>query len=115
MEERCVADGNERLRFHCSTMLCSLGGGGVCGSPYCCVCSTLRHGFAGKFAFLPVRHAILVCRASWRGASAAVPRTTRWPSTPWCPRADGNDDVELLMFNPEPCSRASSSSTAASQ
>lgn len=88
-EERCVADGNERLRFHCSTMLCSLGGGGVCGSPYCCVCSTLRHGFAGKqadvdgiatyasawaahaslpadvereFAFLQVRRAMLVCR-----------------------------------------------------
>ncbi|CAN6301457.1 unnamed protein product [Urochloa humidicola] len=88
-EERCVADGNERLRFHCSTMLCSLGGGGACGSPYCCVCSTLRHGFAGKqadvdgiatyasawaahaslpgdvereFAFLQVRRAMLVCR-----------------------------------------------------
>ncbi|CAL4938655.1 unnamed protein product [Urochloa decumbens] len=90
VEERCVADGNERLRFHCSTMLCSLaGGGGACGSPYCCVCSTLRHGFAGKqadvdgiatyasawaahaslpddvereFAFLQVRRAMLVCR-----------------------------------------------------
>ena len=89
VEERCIADGNERLRFHCSTMLCSLGGGGVCGSPYCCVCSTLRHGFAGKqadvdgiatyasawaahaslpgdvereFAFLQVRRAMLVCR-----------------------------------------------------
>lgn len=88
-EERCIADGNERLRFHCSTMLCSLGGGGVCGSPYCSVCSTLRHGFAGKqadvdgiatyasawaahaslpadvereFAFLQVRRAMLVCR-----------------------------------------------------
>ncbi|CAL4913689.1 unnamed protein product [Urochloa decumbens] len=91
VEERCVADGNERLRFHCSTTLCSLGGGGggACGSPYCCVCSTLRHGFAGKqadvdgiatyasawaahaslpddvereFAFLQVRRAMLVCR-----------------------------------------------------
>ncbi|CAN6289945.1 unnamed protein product [Urochloa humidicola] len=90
VEERCVADGNERLRFHCSTMLCSLaGGGGACGSPYCCVCTTLRHGFAGKqadvdgiatyasawaahaslpddvereFAFLQVRRAMLVCR-----------------------------------------------------
>ncbi|KAL6907519.1 hypothetical protein ACP4OV_002558 [Aristida adscensionis] len=92
VEERCIADGNERLRFHCSTMLCSLGGGGgggVCGSPYCCTCSILRHGFAGKqadvdgiatyasgwaahaslpddvereFAFLQVRRAMLVCR-----------------------------------------------------
>uniref|UniRef100_A0A0D9VS92 C2H2-type domain-containing protein n=1 Tax=Leersia perrieri TaxID=77586 RepID=A0A0D9VS92_9ORYZ len=89
-EERCVADGNERLRFYCSTMLCALGGaGGVCGSPYCCTCSILRHGFAGKqadvdgiatyssgraahaslpddvereFAFLQVRRTMLVCR-----------------------------------------------------
>ncbi|KAL5210858.1 hypothetical protein ABZP36_006481 [Zizania latifolia] len=88
VEERCIADGNERLRFYCSTMLCSLGAG-VCGSPYCCTCSILRHGFAGKqadvdgiatyssgraahasltedvereFAFLQVRRAMLVCR-----------------------------------------------------
>ncbi|KAG8074369.1 hypothetical protein GUJ93_ZPchr0006g42490 [Zizania palustris] len=88
VEERCVADGNERLRFYCSTMLCSLGAG-VCGSPYCCTCSILRNGFAGKqadvdgiatfssgraahaslpddvereFAFLQVRRAMLVCR-----------------------------------------------------
>ncbi|XP_040378077.1 uncharacterized protein LOC102703476 [Oryza brachyantha] len=88
VEERCIADGNERLRFYCSTMLCTLGAG-VCGSPYCCTCSILRHGFAGKqadvdgiatyssgraahaslpedvereFAFLQVRRAMLVCR-----------------------------------------------------
>ncbi|GJN08365.1 hypothetical protein PR202_ga26276 [Eleusine coracana subsp. coracana] len=86
-EERCIADGNERLRFHCSTTLC--GAGGACGSPYCRACSTVRHGFAGKqadvdgiatyasaraahaalpgdleqeFAFLQVRRAMLVCR-----------------------------------------------------
>lgn len=93
-EERCIADGNERLRFHCATALCSQlgsggGGGGVCGSPYCCACTILRHGFGGKqadvdgiatyssgwaahaslpdevereFAFLQVRRAMLVCR-----------------------------------------------------
>lgn len=88
VEERCIADGNERLRFHCSTMLCSLGAG-VCGSPYCCTCTILRLGFAGKqadvdgiatyssgcaahaslpedvereFSFLQVRRAMLVCR-----------------------------------------------------
>ncbi|KAJ3682665.1 hypothetical protein LUZ60_012892 [Juncus effusus] len=89
MEERCMADGNERLRFYCCTMMCTLGAGGVCGSPYCCTCSILRHGFSGKqadltgittyssswgahaslseevereFAFLQVRRAMLVCR-----------------------------------------------------
>ncbi|KAG6530348.1 uncharacterized protein LOC122043226 [Zingiber officinale] len=90
---RCVADGNERLRFYCTTTLCSWEAGAVeaggCGSPYCCACAVVRHGFAGKqadldgiathatgwgahralpeelereFAFLGARRAMLVCR-----------------------------------------------------
>ncbi|KAG1365857.1 Gastrula zinc finger protein xFG20-1 [Cocos nucifera] len=51
-DERCIADGNERLRFYCSTILCSLGRDGVCGSPYCSACGIVRHGFAGKQAEL---------------------------------------------------------------
>lgn len=88
-DERCIADGNERLRFYCSTILCSPGRDGVCGSPYCSACGIVRHGFAGKqadldgiatyatswaahmslpedleheFAYLHVRRAMLVCR-----------------------------------------------------
>jgi hypothetical protein len=131
-EERCVADGNERLRFHCSTMLCaSLGSaGGACGSPYCRVCSTLRHGFAGKqadvdgiatyasawaahaalpddvereFAFLQVRRAMLVCRVvAGRVGRGAADDKVAYDSAV---RA-GGDDVELLVFNPRavlPC------------
>lgn len=88
-DERCIADGNERLRFYCSTILCSLRRQGVCGSPYCSACGIVRHGFGGKqaeldgiathatswaahvslpedlereFAYLHVRRAMLVCR-----------------------------------------------------
>jgi hypothetical protein len=48
---RCAADGNELLRFHCTTLTCSLGARGssnLCGSiPNCGVCTTIRHGFQG--------------------------------------------------------------------
>jgi hypothetical protein len=130
VEERCIADGNERLRFHCSTMLCSLGGG-VCGSPYCCVCSTLRHGFAGKqadvdgiatyasawtahaslpadvereFAFLQVRRAMLVCRVV-AGRVARGPADDKVAYDSMVPVRGGvgggtGDDVELLVYNP---------------
>ncbi|XP_022143204.1 uncharacterized protein LOC111013099 [Momordica charantia] len=54
---RCAADGNELLRFQCSTLWCDLGSRGstgLCGSiPGCGVCSVIRHGFQG--AAVPVR------------------------------------------------------------
>ncbi|OAY50592.1 uncharacterized protein LOC110614530 [Manihot esculenta] len=49
---RCAADGNELLRFHCTSLTCSLGARGtsnLCGSiPGCGVCTIIRHGFQGK-------------------------------------------------------------------
>ncbi|XP_044475028.1 uncharacterized protein LOC123202945 [Mangifera indica] len=49
---RCAADGNELLRFHCTTLSCNLGSRGsssLCSSvPGCSVCTTIRHGFQGK-------------------------------------------------------------------
>ncbi|XP_010061047.2 uncharacterized protein LOC104448832 [Eucalyptus grandis] len=49
---RCAADGNELLRFHCTTLACALGSGGstsLCGSvPGCGVCTVIRHGFHAK-------------------------------------------------------------------
>ncbi|XP_061357993.1 uncharacterized protein LOC133302254 [Gastrolobium bilobum] len=46
---RCIADGNELLRFHCTTFVCSLGLNGssnLCNSiPQCNVCSIIKHGF----------------------------------------------------------------------
>ncbi|MQM19772.1 hypothetical protein Taro_052784 [Colocasia esculenta] len=52
---RCAADGNELLRFHCTTLTCSLGARGstsLCtgasssASSPCGVCTIIRHGFA---------------------------------------------------------------------
>ncbi|KAF5198638.1 C2h2-like zinc finger protein [Thalictrum thalictroides] len=49
---RCAADGNELLRFHCTTISCRLGASGsstLCGSiPGCGVCTIIRHGFSRK-------------------------------------------------------------------
>ncbi|KAK8512559.1 hypothetical protein V6N13_082897 [Hibiscus sabdariffa] len=49
---RCAADGNELLRFHCTTLSCSLGARGsssLCGSiPGCGVCTIIRQGFQNK-------------------------------------------------------------------
>ncbi|KAG6699440.1 hypothetical protein I3842_08G067100 [Carya illinoinensis] len=49
---RCAADGNELLRFHCTTLTCTLGASGssnLCSSiPTCGVCTIVRHGFQGK-------------------------------------------------------------------
>lgn len=46
---RCVADGNELLRFHCTSFVCSIGMNGssnLCSSaPNCNVCSIIKNGF----------------------------------------------------------------------
>ncbi|KAF0904649.1 hypothetical protein E2562_036022 [Oryza meyeriana var. granulata] len=46
---RCLADGNELLRFHATTLSCSLGAGNsssLCTSGSCSVCRIIRHGFS---------------------------------------------------------------------
>lgn len=48
---RCLADGNELLRFHGTTIACSLGtngSSGLCASEKCSVCQIIRHGFSGN-------------------------------------------------------------------
>ncbi|XP_030528887.1 uncharacterized protein LOC115739776 [Rhodamnia argentea] len=47
---RCLADGNELLRFYGTTVACSLGLGssGLCNLNSCGVCRVLRHGFPSK-------------------------------------------------------------------
>ncbi|WKA12353.1 hypothetical protein VitviT2T_029743 [Vitis vinifera] len=48
---RCLADGNELLRFYGTTMTCALGVNGssnLCISDKCCVCRIIRHGFSAK-------------------------------------------------------------------
>lgn len=88
-DERCVADGNELLRFHCSTFMCELGQNGhssICTQQYCSVCGIIKSGFSHKmdgismqptswrghvsvpedieeeFGFMNVKRAMLVCR-----------------------------------------------------
>lgn len=87
-DERCMADGNELLRFHCTTYLCSLGraGNGLCEEELCGVCGIVKDGFSVKmdgigvmgsskaaheaipaemeveFEFMNVKRAMLVCR-----------------------------------------------------
>ncbi|KAJ8435489.1 hypothetical protein Cgig2_033228 [Carnegiea gigantea] len=48
---RCLADGNELLRFYGTTVACSLGLNGssnLCVSEKCCLCRIIRHGFFTK-------------------------------------------------------------------
>lgn len=48
---RCIADGNELLRFYGTTVSCSLGLNGsssLCVSDRCCVCRIIRNGFSMK-------------------------------------------------------------------
>uniref|UniRef100_A0A5B6ZPF1 C2H2-type domain-containing protein n=1 Tax=Davidia involucrata TaxID=16924 RepID=A0A5B6ZPF1_DAVIN len=88
-DERCIADGNELLRFHCATFLCDLGQNGnssICNHQYCSVCGIIGCGFSPKmdgictlstswrahvaipeeieeeFKFMHVKRAMLVCR-----------------------------------------------------
>lgn len=88
-DERCVADGNELLRFHCSTFTCDLGQDGnssICNQQYCNVCGIIKSGFSKKldgistlssgwkahgtlpddlveeFGFMHVKRAMMVCR-----------------------------------------------------
>ncbi|KAJ4903234.1 zinc finger (C2H2 type) family protein [Raphanus sativus] len=68
-DERCVADGNELLRFYCSTFMCDLGrngGSSLCGHQYCSVCGIIGAGFSPKL------DGIATLATGWRG-HAAVP------------------------------------------
>ncbi|KAF8397323.1 hypothetical protein HHK36_016236 [Tetracentron sinense] len=88
-DERCIADGNEHLRFHCTTFACDLGQNGnsnICNQQFCSVCGIIKSGFSSKmdgistlsnswrahvalpdeieeeFAFMNVKRAMLLCR-----------------------------------------------------
>ncbi|KAF5751390.1 hypothetical protein HS088_TW02G00403 [Tripterygium wilfordii] len=88
-DERCIADGNELLRFSCSTFMCDLGlnsDSSLCNQQYCTVCGIIKSGFSPKmdgistlstsrrahesipedieeeFEFMNVKRAMLVCR-----------------------------------------------------
>ncbi|KAL4587745.1 hypothetical protein LXL04_000619 [Taraxacum kok-saghyz] len=88
-DERCIADGNELLRFYGTTFFCDLGQNGnssICGNQYCNACEIIGSGFSPKldaistssnswmghvaipediedeFGFMNVKRAMIVCR-----------------------------------------------------
>ncbi|KAH9661822.1 C2H2-type domain-containing protein [Citrus sinensis] len=68
-DERCIADGNELLRFYCSTFVCDLGQSGnssICNQTYCSVCGIIKSGFSPKL------DGISTLSSSWR-AHVAIP------------------------------------------
>ncbi|XP_047938260.1 uncharacterized protein LOC125186004 [Salvia hispanica] len=126
---RCAADGNELLRFHCTTFACDELESGVCGRVYCSLCGIIRSGFSPKmdgistlptgytahvsmpaeieedFEFMNVRRAVLVCRVV-AGRVACDP----WEVDKEDPGFDSvlgnNEEDEILVFNPRavlPC------------
>ncbi|KAF5450769.1 hypothetical protein F2P56_031096 [Juglans regia] len=74
---RCIADGNELLRFHCTTFVCSLGLNGssnLCNStPRCNVCSIIKNGFqvAGEPAGGAAEQGILTTATSGKAHDKA--------------------------------------------
>uniref|UniRef100_A0A1D1XG74 Gastrula zinc finger protein xFG20-1 n=1 Tax=Anthurium amnicola TaxID=1678845 RepID=A0A1D1XG74_9ARAE len=129
-EERCLADGNERLRFYCATFTCGLGTDkGTCGGPFCVACGIVRHGFSGKdadgiathgtgwgahgslpeelereFEFMHVRRAMLVCRVvAGRvalGKPAGDDHHDLLPGGVYDSVVSASEDDELVVFNP---------------
>lgn len=132
-DERCIADGNELLRFHCATFLCDLGQNGnssLCSQQYCSVCGIINSGFSPKldgiatvstswrahaaipeeieeeFSFINAKRAILVCRviAGRVGCDPDVADKEDSGFDSLVGRLD--DEDELLVYNPRavlPC------------
>ncbi|KAL5077217.1 hypothetical protein RYX36_016201 [Vicia faba] len=131
-DERCIADGNELMRFHCSTFLCELGHNGdssICSQQFCTICGIIKSGFSQKldgistlstswranmsipddiereFRFMNVKRAMLVCRV--------IAGRVGSDSDDEMDKTDGGFDSvmargesELVVFNPRavlPC------------
>ncbi|RWW85985.1 hypothetical protein BHE74_00005298 [Ensete ventricosum] len=125
---RCVADGNELLRFHCTTLACSLGLDGstnLCRSiPRCNVCGILRDGFGvdelGKIQTMATsggahaaaqissegeKTAMLVCRVIAGRVKKSRDATEEYDSVAG-PAATHSNLDELFVFDPNailPC------------
>ncbi|XP_073047226.1 uncharacterized protein [Primulina eburnea] len=131
-DERCIADGNELLRFHCNTFMCELSDSAICNHPYCCVCGIIRSGFSSKtdgistfptswtahvaipedieeeFGFMNVKRAMLVCRvvAGRIGCEPGIVDKEDAGFDSLVGRGSGGFEEELLVFNPRavlPC------------
>ncbi|GFP99009.1 hypothetical protein PHJA_002044800 [Phtheirospermum japonicum] len=120
-DERCVADGNELLRFYCTTFTCDLDSG-ICGQHYCSACGIIRSGFSQKmdgistmptswrahgvipedleeeFSFMHVKRALLVCRVV-AGRVGCDPGLVD-KEDPGYDSLVGGDEDELVVYNP---------------
>lgn len=131
-DERCIADGNELMRFHCSTFLCELGhnrDSSICSQQFCNICGIIKSGFSQKldgistlstswranmsipddiereFRFMNVKRAMLVCRV--------IAGRVGSDSDDEMDKTDGGfdsvmarEESELVVFNPRavlPC------------
>ncbi|CAL9131549.1 unnamed protein product [Musa textilis] len=126
---RCVADGNELLRFHCTTLACSLGINGstnLCQSiERCNVCSIIRDGFkldeVGKIQTMATsgrahdvarvsssdeeKRAMLVCRVIAGRVKKSQDAADEFDSVAGSAGTHSNVD-ELFVFSPKailPC------------
>lgn len=81
---RCAADGNELLRFHCTSLVCTLGAGGAAGlcqaAAPCGVCSIIRDGF----------------RAAGEGGIATMATSGRAHDAAHAPPAEGGARAMLV-------------------
>jgi len=75
-QPRCIADGNELLRFHCTTFACSIGLNGssnLCISvPNCKVCSIIKNGFKHPTGGDDNGHGILTTATSGKAHDKAT-------------------------------------------
>lgn len=130
-DERCIADGNELLRFHCTTFICELDST-ICGHQYCSACGIIRNGFSHKmdgistlptswrahaavpedleeeFSFMHVKRALLVCRviAGRVGCDPSLADKEDPGFDSLVGQGSGGSEDELLVFNPKavlPC------------
>ncbi|PIN22199.1 hypothetical protein CDL12_05088 [Handroanthus impetiginosus] len=131
-DERCIADGNELLRFYCTTFICDLDSC-LCNQQYCNVCGIIRSGFSPKidgismlptswrahasipddleeeFSFMRVKRALILCRVI-AGRVGFEPGLVDKEDSGFDSfvghGSGGSDDNELLVFNPRallPC------------
>ncbi|KAF3787940.1 hypothetical protein EJ110_NYTH21959 [Nymphaea thermarum] len=127
-QERCIVDGNEFLRFYCSTFTCHLGykqDSSLCNHRFCSVCGIIRSGFSSKldgictysssdraheslpedieedFSFMNAKRAILICRVI-AGRIAQDQRLDLKESYDSVAGHCGNDSAmeELHVFSP---------------
>eukprot|EP01018_Ginkgo_biloba_P017649 Gb_30270 [translate_table: standard] len=126
---RCLADGNEVLRFHGTTIMCSLGANGLCSLctfEGCSVCKIIRTGFfsteiKGRGIFttassgrandsieymyedeivFPVKRAILVCRVIAGRVHKPLDKHEAFPvPVAFDSVGDSSSLEELVVFN----------------